>query len=343
MESTMKKLMILLISITLLSLTLFSCKEDSPTEPIPEPTAKAIYVLNSAATSISVINLENNTVTNNVATVGTWPNQILYHGGKLYCVNSGSNNIMVFNTTNFQAETPIPLGSGHNPMNMAIYNDNTAYVACSVSEKVLKVNLTSKTVTDTIDAGVGATGIIVHNNKVYVANTAFDGNTYTYGQGTVTVIDATTDNVTKTIDVGMNPQDIALAPDGRLHVVCTGDYFSVFGKVFIINPSTDTVADSVLIDGSPGSIRISDVDKRGYLGVWGAGLLVYNTETKAIIHGTDNYFLGKGGSGLFVDPDGNVFVSVWDDDQVIKLDKNNTVLNTFTVGDSPLSLTAKIE
>ena len=226
---------------------------------------------------------------------------------------------------------------------MAVYNDNTAYVACSISEKVLKVDLTSKAVVDTIDAGVGATGIIVYNGKVYVANTAFDGTNYTYGQGTVTVIDATNDNVIKTINVGMNPQDIALAPDGRLHVVCTGDYFSVFGKVFIINPSTNAVVDSVLVGGSPGSIRISDVDKLGYLGVWGAGLLVYNTETKAVIHGTNNYFLGKGGSGLLVDPDGNVFVSVWDDDQVIKLDKNNAVLNTYTVGDSPFSLTAKIE
>ena len=339
----MKKFMILFLSITLLSLVLFSCDEDEPTKPTPEPTAKAIFVLNSAATSISVINLEDNTVTNNVVTVGTWPNQILYHNGKLYCVNSGSNNIMVWNTTDYEAETPIPLGTGQNPMNMAIYNDNTAYVACSVSEKVLKVDLTSKTVVDTIDAGIGATGIIVHNNKVYVANTAFDGINYTYGQGTVTVIDAASGNVTKTINVAMNPQDIALAPDGRLHVVCTGDYFSVFGKVCIINPATDAVVDTVQVGGSPGSIRIASGDKRGYLGVWGSGLLVYDTETKAIIHDTANYFLGKGGSGLLVDTEGNVFVSVWDDDQVVKVDKNNNVLQTYTVGDSPLSLTAKIE
>ena len=339
----MKKFLILLVSITLLSLVLFSCDEDEPTKPTPEPTAKAIFVLNSAATSISVINLEDNTVTNNVVTVGTWPNQILYHNGKLYCVNSGSNNIMVWNTTDYEAETPIPLGTGQNPMNMAIYNDNTAYVACSVSEKVLKIDLTSKTVVDTIDAGVGATGIIVYNNKVYVANTAFDGINYTYGQGTVTVIDAATGNVSKTINVATNPQDIALAPDGRLHVVCTGDYFSVFGKVCIINPATDAVVDTVNVGGSPGSIRIASGDKRGYLGVWGAGLLVYDTETKAIIHDTANYFLGKGGSGLLVDTEGNVFVSVWDDDQVVKVDKNNNVLQTYTVGDSPLSLTAKIE
>lgn len=339
----MKKLMNILSVISILAVIFFSCKEEEPTKPPTPPSAKAIFVLNAIATSISVIDLEDNTVYNNVATVGTWPNQLVYHNGKLYCVNSGSNNIMVFNTENLSVETPIPLGSGHNPMNMAIYNDNTAYVACSVSNKVLKVNLASKTVTKSIDAGVGTTGIIIHNNKVYATNTAFDGTTFTYGQGTVTVIDAVTDNVVKTINVGMNPQDIALAPDSKLHVVCTGDYFSVFGKVFIINPTTDTVTDSIDVGGTPGIIRISSVDKRGYLGVWGMGLLVYNTETKAMIHGTENYFLGKGGSGLYVDPDGNVYVSVWDDDQVIKLNKDNTILATYQVGDSPSSLTAKVE
>ncbi len=340
----MKKLMVLLVCVALLSVTFVTCKEDSPTAPIPPPpTAKAIFILNSAATSISVIDPATGTVYNNVATVGTWPNQLFFHNNKLYCVNSGSNNIMVFNTDTYAAETPIPLGSGQNPMNMAAYDNTTAYVACSVSEKVLKVNLTSKTVVDTIDAGVGATGIAITSNKVYVANTAFDGVNFTYGQGTVTVIDAVTGNVLKTVNVAMNPQDIDVAPDGRVHVICTGDYFSVFGKVMIINPATDTVVDSVMIGGSPGSIRISDTDKRGYLGVWGMGLMVYDTETKNIIHGTSNYFLGKGGSGLLVDPDGNVYVSVWDDDQVVKLDKDNAVLATYQVGDSPMSLTAKIE
>jgi DNA-binding beta-propeller fold protein YncE len=170
----MKNLIFLLILIPVLFAFMSSC-EESVTEPEPPPpTAKAVYVLNSAAFSISVIDLVEDEVFNNVATVGTWPNQLVYRKGKVYCVNSGSNNIMIFDADTWQSETPVDLGVGNNPMNMAFYDDNIAYVACLVSEKVLQVDMSSKTVTKTIDAGVGATGIAIANGKVYVTNTAFD-------------------------------------------------------------------------------------------------------------------------------------------------------------------------
>lgn len=338
----MKKLLVLIISLFFVFGLFTGCDEDSPTKSEAPETATALFVLNSAATSISVVDLETGTVYNNVATVGTWPNQIVYKDGKLYCVNSGSNNVMVFNPDTWAVET-ISLGSNNNPMNMAFYDENTAYVACSASNKVLQVDLASNTVSKSIDAGVGATGIAITDGKVYVANTAFDGSNYTYGQGTVTVVDAATGSFVKTIDVATNPQAVGVSSDGMVNVVCTGDYFSQFGKIAIINPATNTVVDSIDVGNSPGSISVSHSDDMAYLGVWGAGLLSYNTSTKVIKNGSDNLLLGKGGSGIVTDPDGNIFVSVWDDDQVVKIDSDGNVLATYNVGDSPLSLTMKIE
>jgi len=339
----MKKLVFLLILIPVLFAFMSSC-EESATEPEPPPpTAKAVYVLNSAATSISVIDLVEDEVFNNVATVGTWPNQLVYRKGKVYCVNSGSNNIMIFDTDTWQSETPVDLGGGNNPMNMAFYDDNIAYVACLVSEKVLQVDMSSKTVSKTIDAGVGATGIAIANGKVYVTNTAFDGVNWTYGQGTVTVVDGASGDVVTTINVATNPQAAAVTPDGMVHVSCTGNYVDVMGKVSIINPATDVVTETVEIGGSPGSMSISFLANLGYLAVWGAGLLVYDTETKAVVNGPDDYFLGKGGSGVLADTEGHVFVSVWDDDQVIKLDKDENILATYNVGDSPSAMASKVE
>jgi len=339
----MKKLILLTLFIPALLMFLGGC-EDSATEPeVPPPTAKAIYVLNSASESISVIDLATGQVTNDVVTVGSWPNQLVYHKGKVYCVNSGSNNIMVFNADTWTAEAPIDLGAGNNPMNMAFFDDNVAYVAWSISNKVLQVNVSSKAVTKTIDAGVGATGIAIAMGKVYVTNTAFDGVNWTYGQGTATVVDGASGNVVTTVNVGTNPQSAAVAADGKVHVSCTGDYFSSFGQVHIIDPATDTAGDIVDVGGSPGNISISTMDNMGYLAVWGAGLLVYNTETKAVVYGGDAPLLGKGGSGLIADTEGNVFVSVWADDQVVKLDKDGTEVATYDVGDSPLSLASKIE
>lgn len=339
----MKRLVLFSLVSLAMAFGFTACKEESPSESPPTPvTAKAVYVLNSAATSISVIDLENDQVFNNVATVGTWPNQILYYDGKVYVVNSGSNNIMIFDPDNNWAdETPIDLGAGNNPMNMVFYDNTTAFVACSMSNKVLKVDMSSKTVTAEIDAGVGTTGICLADGKVYATNTAFDGATYTYGQGTVTVIDPDDATVITTIDVATNPQSCAVAPDGKVHVVSTGNYVDAFGVITVIDPSTNTVTDTLAIGGSPGGIAISTPDNLAYLSVWGMGCLVYNTSTLAIVHGPDDMFHGSGGSGVLVSPQGYVFLSMWDDDQVLELDKDETVINTYNVGDSPMSLTMK--
>ncbi len=336
----MKRVFVYLMALTIAILAFMGCEEEPTKNETPE-TATAVFVLNSAAKSISVIDLEKDTVYNDVATVGTWPNQLVYKDGYLYVVNSGSNNIMIFNTTNWSSQTPIDLGSGNNPTNMVFYNDDKVYVACSMSNKVLKVSLASKAVVGNISTDVGSTGIIKHNNKIYVCNTAFNG--ATYGQGTVQVIDPTTDQVVKRIDVPTNPFDLKVVPDGKIHVVCVGNYWDIPGKIAIIDPGTDTMVDSIAIGGAPGNIAVSENDNIAYLSVWGVGLMSYNTATKAVLHGPDNTILGKGGSGVLVDKDGNVFVSVWDDDQVIKLDKNGTVLKTYNVGDSPSALELKVE
>ena len=342
----MKKSIVLLLSALLFAAFFIGCEDDPKKEEAPV-TASALYVLNSGGQSISVVDLLENQVYNNVATVGTWPNQLLYRDGMLYCVNSGSNNIMIFDVDDFTANPEvIDLGAGHNPQNMVFVDDNIAYVSCSISEKVLKVNVSSKTVLAEIDAGVGCTGIALSDGKIYASNTGYDatiGDWGGYGPGTVTVINAETGEVLSTINVDMNPFSVAVAPDGKIHVVCTGDYFSVFGKIKIIDPATDAIVGTIDIGGSPGNLSFSEADNLAILTVWGMGCLTYDTETLAPVNDPTNPFLGKGGSGAAADKDGNIFVSVWDDDQVIQLDKGGIVIDTYDVCDSPSSLAMKLE
>ena len=52
-------------------------------------------------------------------------------------------------------------------------------------------------------------------------------------------------------------QALALAQNGEVHVVCTGNYFSEFGRVFVIDPVAVAVVDSLDIGGSPGFIAIN--------------------------------------------------------------------------------------
>ena len=252
----MKKSIVLLLS-ALLFVALFTGCEDDPKKEEAPVTAAALYVLNSGGQSISVVDILENQVYNNVATVGTWPNQLVYKDGLLYCVNTGSNNIMIFDVDDFGANPEvIDLGNGHNPQNMVFVDDDIAFVSCSLSESVLEVNVKTKTVISEIDAGSGCTGIALSDGKIYASNTAYDAATYGYGQGTVTVINASTGAAVKTINVDMNPFSVATAPDGKIHVVCTGDYWSTWGKVIVIDPDTDTIVSTIDIGGSPGNFKL---------------------------------------------------------------------------------------
>jgi YVTN family beta-propeller protein len=317
------------------------CEKDESNPVIPPATSKALYVMNGLGASISAIDLNTDAVSNNLATLGKWPNQVVYYSGNLYVVNSGSNNVQVFDATAYTLKGTIALGAGHNPMNIAILSDTKAYVACSQSNKVKVVNPSTYAVTDSISVGVGATGIAIANGKVYVANTAFNGTNYTYGQGTVSVISTTTNTVVKTIDVQTNPQGCAVAPDGKVHVVCTGDYFAAFGKVVVIDPVTDAVTQTITTGGSPGNIAISTAGV-GYLGTFGAGVITYTASTGAIKDSSSKPLLaGKDGSGVAFDLSGNIYIAAFGKDSVYKLNSSHAIVKGYAVGDGPSSLSTK--
>jgi len=204
---------------------------------------KTAWVVNGASSSdnLSLINLETNEVFNDVVSVGKTPNQIVIRGNKGYVVNSdrASNNIQIVNLDADSTEGYIEMTQPYsNPWHVAFLNDTIAYVTNFNVNTVSVVNVIAREVTDTIEVGIGPEGVAVVGDKVYVTNTEWDTLTGTYGQGTVSIIESTTDLVVKVINVGINPQDLALDADGELDVVCTGgllvdpgeDIFDQYGK-----------------------------------------------------------------------------------------------------------------
>jgi hypothetical protein len=337
----MKLKSFLLSTLVIAILLVVGCeKSDDGVTPAPPATSKAVYILNGLGKTLSVIDLNTSVATNNVATVGLYPNQVLYYNSKLFVVNSGSNTVQVFNADSYALLGAITLPANSNPMNIAILNDTKAYVACSMSNTVEVVNPTTYVAGKTIAAGVGTSGIAIANGKVYASNTAFDGTTYAYGQGTVTIISTTTDAVTTTLNVGKNPQSIAIAPDGKLHVLCSGDYGAAVGSVSVIDPATDAIVKTLTIGGSPGNITIAS-NNMAYCGLFGTGLVTYNASTYAIKDSASNPLLKKGGSGTVVDASGNIFVADFSGDQVIMLDNTYVQKKVYDVGDGPLSLSLK--
>ncbi len=131
------------------------------------------------------------------------------------------------------------------------------------------------------------------------------------------------------------------APDGKVHVVCTGDYGTSFGKVSVINTTSDVVSQTITVGGSPGNIAISAAGV-GYLGTFGAGLITYTSATGAIRDSATHPVLaGTDGSGVTFDVAGNVYVAAFGLDKVIKINAANAMVKEYTVGDGPLSVTTK--
>ena len=332
----MKSRKLTLVILTVATMVLFSGCWLIPSGPAEGVASnEAIYVMNGGSGTISIIDIEEDSVYNDVALTGTYPNQLYVWEEKLYCVNSGSNNISIYNTETMAAEGSIDLGVGNNPMEMVAVSEDIAYVSNLMTNRVFKINLATKTVLDSIEAGIGATGIAVADNKLYVSNTGYDALTYSYAPGTVSVIDTDEDSLIATINVGTNPQDLAVDALGKVHVLCTGNYFSEYAMVYVIDPATDTVVDTTSIGdkNSAGVLFIDQASNSGFCGSWGAGAVRYHTSTLA-----NAQFSAKGATGITVDDDENIWMSNWGNNTVYQADVAGTLIDSIVVGTGPQSL-----
>ena len=194
----------------------------------------------------------------------------------------------------------ISLDAGNNPWYMAFVGRNKAYVTNLKDNSVSVVDVETGTVLKNITVGTGPEGILVSGNKAFIANTGYAGWGQPYEQATVSIIDVLVDSVTHTLEVPTNAQDVALDPNGRIHVVCAGNYADIPGKIAVIDlytgPYWDTpaVVDTIEIGSTPGDIVITPSGK-GYCVAWGNGtngfLYSYDALADTVIHGADSPIL----------------------------------------------------
>jgi YVTN family beta-propeller protein len=161
------------------------------------------------------------------------------------------------------------------------------FVTALFKNLVYVVDMNSFTIIDSVAVGANPEEIIVHQNKIYVANSGFgNGNT-------VTVISATNLNPVKTITVGDNPQFLRVDGIGNIHVLCGGAYNDFNdpnddtpGGIWLVDPSTDTVVDSLVLPAGthPSDLAIGSGEV-GYF-INGSAIASYNTMTLALMNST---------------------------------------------------------
>ncbi|MGC8834499.1 MAG: hypothetical protein ACP5R4_10650 [Armatimonadota bacterium] len=283
----------------------------------------------------------------NAFTAGAVPNHMVIEGEFGYLVNSVSNSLQIVDLrTNKDVRPPIYLGDGTNPMQVALPGNGKAYVSLLLTDEVAVVDLMSGSVVSQIKVGKAPTGMISAKGKVYVTNTAFSydpsANKVTYGQGTISVIDATTDRVLKTLEVGMNPQYTAVDPKGRIHVACTGDYGQTPGEIAVIDPRTDTVVAVLPLGGAPGPIAIS-FDGRACVADSINGVTEYDANTLTVtIPPERGLKLGGSVFDVKVDSMGRFYAALFDKDKVVAFDPSTgEILAEAPTGSGPQALAVK--
>jgi len=203
-----------------------------------------------------------------------------------------------------------------NSSGSAWVNANTV-IACNALTDVCG-RFTTTQAANEITVNVAVTqfpnSVVTSGGRVFVVSSNLDDNYISAGPGVVSEINPATMTVVRTFEVGTNPQYAAVAPNGKLYVVNTGDYGSENGSLSVINLSTNEVETTVTGFGdAPITISI-DPQGRALVSSFSYGTVVWNTVTSDFLRDPSNPLCApvtggacRGAADATVAPNGKVY------------------------------------
>lgn len=311
----------------------------------PAEAGTSAYVVGSNDSRITRVDLDTGTVTPAFANLGSFPNRIdVGPAGRLAAVvNSGSDDVTLLQLRTASVLGTVALPAGSNPWAVAIAG-RKVFVTALLGDRVYEIDPVSMSVVRSAATGKAPEGLAVAAGKLYVANTGFDFETFSYDPGSVSVFDLEGLSPVTEIPVSLNPQDCVRAPDGRVHVVCTGDFFQIAGVVVVVDPESDLVIASLAVDGGyPGGGAISR-DGIAFLNVttpsFGSEVRAYDTRTLAFLHDGANPLLPSFDFfGALAVSDDRLLVPDFSSDLLLVEDPASPGAPTaYVVGDGPIAL-----
>lgn len=225
--------------------------------------------------------------------------------GNLYIVVNGSNRIEEVDPKTMQEIGAIDFQGAASPWQMVAAGQNTAYVTEFYNKSVAIIDLNQRKVTATISVGANPEGITTSNGKAYVAVSGL-------GRGdTVAVIDMSSNSLSRYIRVGDNPTVVKTDQQGRVWVVCTGNYgydangnydpsLETFGKIYVIDSGNDSIVKTIDVKGHPGGITLLDKVSEAFVN--NNGIQVIDMQQLKL---NPDKFLKRSFYAIAVDPAGN--------------------------------------
>ena len=322
------------------------------------------------------VTLLRNAVERNLAQLGSVPADIKIRDNRAYVINGFSNNIQVFN---INQNPPQQLGTivvppDSNPISMDFFGDNLAYVANNIGQSVAVVNINTgdceTLIVSAEDEGNTApcqniinvpsntfeepAGVLVLNNKVYISNNNLDENFSPNGNGFITVLSTSTNQVISTIqNSGANTSSM-IELDDTIYAMNNGNVLFDFEtseftcdtdfppSIDMIGSANDTVFDTIDIPLSeqnptvclPNNLSATS-DGFGYTGLGLVGaLLKVDLFEGTVANGTDNPIIITDLSGLnntadVAIKDGLLFTTLFNSDQIAVLDTETDQIDPF--------------
>jgi YVTN family beta-propeller protein len=231
-----------LLLILILTFTL-SCTKKSDTGTDTFVAGSGVYIVNEGNFtggngSLSFYSYDNGLIYNdlfesiNGRPLGDVPNSMTIAGEKAYIVVNNSGKIEVVNKNTLASIATI--AGLISPRNFAPISNTTAYVTSIYSDSVAVINLTENSVSGYINIRRSSESIIVYGNKAFVSNWV--------GGKEIMVIDILTNKVSDSIQVGIEPESMAIDRNNMLWVLCNGGWErNNFAELDQINTTTNRV------------------------------------------------------------------------------------------------------
>jgi len=203
-------------------------------------------------------------------------------GNTGFIVVNNSNTVEVVDIRTMESLATINFTNGESPRNLVVAENGKAYVTGLYSGTVAVVNLDNYLIEKSIVVGFNPDALLLYDDKLYVANSGFGAD------NTISIIDVNSEQVTGTLTVGDYPADMDLDSDGEIHVLCSG--FSDWqdpsndtnGGIYVIDPVTDIVIDSLTIEGHPSKLALDDDGKGYFLDGYFGNVSRYSTVTNQL-------------------------------------------------------------
>lgn len=220
--------------------------------------------------------------------LGDVPYSMNIYGNKAYIVVNNSGKIEVVERQYLRSVSII--NGLKSPRYIAFISNYKAYVTSLYSDSVAILDLSSNKVSGFINLGHSSESVLISYSKAFIANWA--------GGNKIFIVNTTNDQLTDSIEVGIEPESMVTDRNGSLWVLCNGGWQREnFAELIRINTNNNTIEKRFtfpLKTDSPTNLQIDGEGETLYylhngvkkMNIYDSGL----PETNFISHGDYNFY-----------------------------------------------------